>query len=132
MRANSESRRKQLRKRKEAKGMRPFGLVQKPSMRLPEFVTEFTLRAGQVLRARTAALALAHGERLETVLANDLEGRKGEFDWKILNEGMTKLAASRKGIIEGSAAEVLDERFSSWRRIWFMRLTGTDGDLLGA
>lgn len=132
MRANSESRRKQLRKRKEAKGMRPFALVQKPSMRLPEFVTEFTLRAGQVLRARTAALALAHGERLETVLANDLEGRKGEFDWKILNEGMTKLAASRKGIIEGSAAEVLDERFSSWRRIWFMRLTGTDGDLLGA
>jgi len=112
--------------------MRPVALVLKPSMRLPEFVAEFTLRAGQVLRARTAALALAHGERLETVLANDLEGRKGEFDWKILNEGMTKLATSRKGIVEGSAPELLDAHFSSWRKIWFMRLTGTDDDLLGA
>lgn len=111
--------------------MRPLALALKPSMRLPEFVAEFTFRAGQVLRARTVALALAHGERLETVLANDLEGGKGEFDWKILNEGLTRLAGDRKSTVEGAAAKLLDARFSAWRRVWFMRLTGADDDLLG-
>ena len=82
MRAKSKLVGKPLRKGKEGKEMRPFALALKPSMRLPEFVAEFTFRAGQVLRARTVALALAHGERLETVLANDLEGGRREFDWK--------------------------------------------------
>ena len=131
MRAKSKLVGKPLRKGKEGKGMRPFALALKPSMRLPEFVAEFTFRAGQVLRARTVALALAHGERLETVLANDLEGRRGEFDWKILNEGLTRLAEGRKTTVEGVAAKLLDARFSAWRRVWFMRLTGTDEDLLG-
>lgn len=100
-------------------------------MRLPEFVAEFTFRAGQVLRARMVALGLAHGERLETVLTNDLQGEKGEQDWNILNEGLTKLASNAKAVVIGSARELLDDRFSRWRKIWFMKLTGTSGDLLG-
>ena len=132
MRAQSKTRKGQPHKHRLAQEVKRVALALQPSMHLPEFVAEFTFRAGQVLRARTVVLALAHGERLETVLANDIYGNKNEVDWKILNEGLTKLASNPKAIFSGSAGELLDNRFSHWRRIWLMKLTGTAGDLLGA
>lgn len=114
-------------------GSRNFAQGSKPSLRLPEFVAQFTFRAGQVLGARSVVLALAHNKRLETVLANGVHGQKSDLDWQTLNEALTTLASSdSEPVFEGKAVLVLGKRFIGWNRIWVARLSGTDGDLLGA
>jgi two-component system NtrC family sensor kinase len=134
MRARSKSRAAFPRQNRAFdEGSKNFARGLKPSLRLPEFVAQFTFRAGQVLGARSVVLALAHDRRLETVLANDVHGQKSDFDWQTLNEALTTLASSEpEPVFEGNAAALLGKRFLSWRRIWFVRLSGTDGDLLGA
>jgi two-component system, NtrC family, sensor kinase len=119
-----------------ARSLMNLALELKPSLRLREFVGRFTCRAGEILEARTAILALMHGTQIETVLANDLRGAMRELDRPSLNAALTELAQKhREPILLGTAAELLGAdaaRNFGWSDICFVRLTGTEGDLLGA
>jgi two-component system, NtrC family, sensor kinase len=113
-----------------------LALELKSSLRLPEFVERFTCHAGEILEAKSAILALTRGAQLEAVLVNDLRGATREPDRPKLNAALTKLAQERaKAVLLGAAAELVGEeaaRNFDWHDLCFVRLTGTDGDLLGA
>src|SRR6185437_13071889 len=74
----------------------------KPSLRLPEFVGRFTLRAAEMLGARAAILALTRGARLETVYSHNAQGQS---EWPEVDAALTTLAAeSPEPLLLGSAA----------------------------
>ncbi|HEV2314270.1 MAG TPA: ATP-binding protein [Candidatus Acidoferrales bacterium] len=104
----------------------------KPSLRLPEFVGRFTLRAAEMLGARAAILALTRSARLETVYSHNAQGQS---EWPEVDAALTALAAERpEPLLLGSAAVLLGtERATAfrWRSLCFARLTGSQGDLLG-
>ena len=104
----------------------------KPSLRLPEFVGRFTLRAAEILGARAAILALTRSARLETVYSHNAQGQS---EWPEVDAALTALAAEHPEILLlGSAAVLLGtERATAfgWRSLCFARLTGSQGDLLG-
>jgi PAS domain S-box-containing protein len=108
----------------------------KPSLRLPEFVDRFTLRAAEMLGARAAILALTRSARLETVYFHDSDGRSGQSERPYFDAALTKLAADHpEPLLLGSVAALMGSRLASslgWRDLCFARLTGRDGDLLGA
>ncbi|MGH9708931.1 MAG: ATP-binding protein [Candidatus Acidiferrales bacterium] len=105
----------------------------KPSLRLPEFVGRFTLRAAEMLGARAAILALTRSARLETVYSHNAQG---PADWPDLDAVLTTFAAEHaQPLLLGSAAALLGTEMASafgWRDLCFARLTGSEGDLLGA
>lgn len=105
----------------------------KPSLRLPEFVGRFTLRAAEMLGARAAILALTRSARLETVYSHSAQGQS---DWPEVDAALTALAAEHpEPLLLGPAAVLLGtERAAAfgWRTLCFARLTGSQGDLLGA
>lgn len=105
----------------------------KPSLRLPEFVGRFTLRAAEMLGARAAILALTRSARLETVYSHNVQGKS---DRPALDAALTKLAADDpRPLLLGSANALLGAQLASslgWRDLCFARLTGREGDLLGA
>lgn len=119
-----------------ARSLMNLALELKPSLRLPEFVGQFTCRAGEILGARAAILALTRGAQLETVLASDLHGPSQAVDHPRLNAALTKLSQEHsEAILLGSATALLGAeaaRSFGWHDICFVRLTGAEGDLLGA
>jgi two-component system, NtrC family, sensor kinase len=119
-----------------ARSLMNLALELKPSLRLPEFVGRFTCHAGEILEAKAATLALTHGAQLETVLVNDLRGGGREPERAKLNAALTKLAQEHtEAILLGAAAELVGDetaRNFDWHDLCFVRLTGTEGDLLGA
>lgn len=121
---------------RRARSLMNLALELKPSLRLPDFVGQFTGRAGEILEARAAILALTRGAQLETVLANDLRGSARELDWPSLNAALTRLAQEHsEPIVLGSASKLLGAHLArsfGWQDLCFVRLTGTEGDLLGA
>lgn len=119
-----------------ARSLMNLALELKPSLRLPEFVGQFTGHAGEILEARAAILALTRGAQLETVLANDLRGPARELDWPSLNAALTKVAQEHpEPILLGSATALVGAplaRSFGWHDLCFVRLNGAEGDLLGA
>ena len=119
-----------------ARSLMNLALELKPSLRLPEFVGRFTCHAREILEARTAILALTRGEQLETVLVNDLHATEREPDRSKLNAAMTKLARERlEMMVTGRASELVGAQAATlfdWHDLCFVRLTGAEGDLLGA
>lgn len=119
-----------------ARSLMNLALELKPSLRLREFVGRFTCLAGEILEARTAILALTRGTQLETVLANDLRGPGRELDRPTLNTALMQLAQRHEEpILLGQASKLVGAdaaRDFGWSDICFVRLTGTEGDLLGA
>lgn len=105
----------------------------KPSLRLAEFVGAFTLRAAEMLGARAAILALTRGARLETLYSHNAQGQS---QWPNLDAALTTFAAEHpQPLVLGPAAELLGTELASglgWRDLCFVRLTGSQGDLLGA
>lgn len=118
-----------------AQSLMNLALELKPSLRLPEFVGRFTCRAGEILEARMAILALTRGAQLETVLASNLRGPSQQIDRARLNAALTKLAQEHSGpILLGSANSLLSAEVAKsfgWNDVCFVRLNGTEGDLLG-
>lgn len=118
-----------------ARSLVNLALELKPSLRLREFVGRFTCRAGEILGARTAILALTRGTQLETVLANDLRGPARELDRPSLNASLAGLMRRHdEPIVLGEAAKLLGAEAAGdfgWSDICCVRLTGTEGDLLG-
>lgn len=104
----------------------------KPSLRLPEFVGRFTLRAAEMLGARAAILALTRGSRLETLYSHNAQGQP---EWPNLDAALTTFAAEHpQPLVVVPAAELLGTElaFLGWRDLCFVRLTGSQGDFLGA
>lgn len=104
----------------------------KPSLRLPEFVGRFTLRAAEMLGARAAILALTRSARLETVYSHNAQGQS---EWPEVDAALTALAAEHpEPLLLGPAAALLGKERATafgWRSLCFARLTGSQGDLLG-
>jgi PAS domain S-box-containing protein len=118
-----------------AQSLMDLAVVLKPSLRLTEFAGQFTLRAGEMLGARAAILALARGERLETVIAHgSSQQEKQELSFE-LESALTRLAAERfDAILNGPAPDLLGPalaRTLGWRNLCIARLSGREGDLLG-
>ena len=105
----------------------------KPSLRLPEFVGRFTLRAAEMLGARAAILALTRGTRLETIYSHNAQIRS---KWPALDVALTTFVVEHPQLlIQGTAAALLGPEPASklgWHDLCFARLTGSEGDLLGA
>ncbi|MHB8524584.1 MAG: GAF domain-containing sensor histidine kinase [Candidatus Acidiferrales bacterium] len=118
---------------RRAQGLMNLAVELKPALRLPEFVGQFTLRAAEMLGARAAILALTRSARLETVYSHNVSGKT---ERPALDAALTKLAAEDpRPLLLGSAATLLGPQLASslgWRHLCFARLTGREGDLLGA
>jgi two-component system, NtrC family, sensor kinase len=118
-----------------AQSLMDLAVELKPSLRLTEFAGRFTVRAEEMLGARAAILALARGERLETIIAHD--SRQGEHHAPSLDldHVLTQLATEhRDAILSGGAPDLLGPalaRTLGWRNVCMARLSGREGDLLG-
>jgi len=118
---------------RRAQSLMNLAVELKPSLRLPEFVGRFTLRAAEMLGARAAILSLTRSARLETVYSHNVSGKA---ERPALDAALTKLAAENpRPLLLGPAAALLGPQLASslgWRHLCFARLTGREGDLLGA
>src|SRR5487761_652388 len=118
---------------RRAQGLMNLAVELKPALRLPEFVGQFTLRAAEMLGARAAILALTRSARLETVYSHNVSGKA---ERAALDAALTKLAAEDpRPLLLGSAAALLGPCLAAsldWHHLCFARLTGREGDLLGA
>jgi two-component system, NtrC family, sensor kinase len=108
----------------------------KASLRLPEFVARVTRQASEILDARAAILALTRGAELEIVLENTWHGPERKTDQAVLNTALMQF--NQKGfepILSGRAQQFIGVELArklGWQRLCLVRLTGTEGDLLGA
>lgn len=108
----------------------------KASLRLPEFVARVTRQASEILDARTAILALTRGAELEIVLENTSRGPERKTDRIVLNTALIQLnQRSLEPILSGRAQQLIGAELArklGWKTLCFVRLTGTEGELLGA
>lgn len=113
-----------------------LALKLKASLRLPEFIGRFTRQAGEISGARISILALTRGDELETVLENQLRDARRETERTELNRALTRLSREHPvPILVGNAGKLLGPKMArmfGWKRLCFVGLTGTEGDLLGA
>lgn len=107
----------------------------KPSLLLPEFVSDFTVRAATMLGARMAFLALSRGTRLETVFPQDINVPTIPDVRKILDTALTKAAAKLRGDVRTTSAKgLLGTRIAralNWKHLWLIRLESRENHLLG-
>lgn len=122
--------------RERERAVANLALKLKTSLRLPEFIGRFTCQAGEISGARVSILALTRGEELETVLESHLRGVRRDPNRAELNKALTSLSQRHCApVLVGSAGELLGPEIAvmfGWKSLCFVRLTGTDGDLLGA
>ena len=107
----------------------------KPSLLLPEFVRDFTVRAAAMLGARLAFLALSRGARLETVFAQEFDYPSDPAARSEIDVALTILASERTDeIVAGSVMKLIGMPLASslnWRHLCLVRLVGREGGLLG-
>jgi len=119
--------------RKRAENLMEMALELGSALRLPEFVSNFTSRVAGMMQAECAILALAQGNKLESVgffglkperhLQRKLNAALSEYaekypDSKINSDGTDALGKS------------LTDGFR-WQSLTLVRLEGAEGDLLG-
>ncbi|MBV9086886.1 MAG: PAS domain S-box protein [Acidobacteriaceae bacterium] len=120
--------------RKRAENLMSLALELSSSLRLPDFVRSFIVRAADMLGARAAALALAQGSTLETVAVHGTSLEKGMM--RRLGTALSDLATARPGesVIEGAPAELLGASVATsigWHDLIVARLVGADNEALG-
>ena len=107
----------------------------KPSLLLPEFVRDFTVRAAAMLGARMAFLALSRGARLETVFAQGFDCPADPTVRSEIDAALTRLASERADeIVAGTVTELFGMPLASsvnWRYLCLVRLASREGGLLG-
>ena len=119
--------------RKRAENLMDMALELGSALRLPEFVKNFTARVAGMMQARSAILALAQGNRLESV---------GFFGIKLdrtlqrkLNASLSQYAEKHPDLkITGSGVPALGKEVTDsfgWENLALVRLEGTEGDLIG-
>ena len=123
--------------RRRAESLMSLALELNSSLRLPEFVRGFTVRACDMLGARAGALALAQRSALETVILHDATATRAS-DRQLtrrLNLALSDLTASRHdAVICGPSDELLGSTLAAalgWKDITLARLTVGDEELLG-
>ncbi len=121
--------------RRRAEDLMALALELSASLRLPDFARSFAQRAAEMLGAQAAALALAQGSVLETIVLHEPGASTDQSQLRRLNAAFTDLAAGQHGaLFQGEAAELLGAGIASafgWKQIAVVRLTGADNDLLG-
>ncbi len=119
--------------RKRSENLMEMALELGSALRLPEFVKNFTARVAGMMQARSAVLALAQGNRLESV---------GFFGIKLdrnlqrkLSAALSQYAEKHPGLkITGSGVPALGKDVTDslgWENLTLVRLEGTEGDLIG-
>jgi PAS domain S-box-containing protein len=106
------------------------------SLRLPEFASNFSERAAEMLGAKAAVLAVSHGATLDIVVFHSpaAESRDRELQRR-LNLALTAVAIqTTESVHVTSAPEALGVELAAaldWRTLTLARLTGGNGDLVG-
>src|SRR5437899_1671775 len=104
------------------------------SLSLPELVHALAVRAGSMFGARATAVALAHGDSVETVMLHEQRSNTGRHIQSRLTQFLTKFARTMHDpICTVSGEDVFGEVHTvvQWNSATIARLTGTDGELLG-
>ena len=101
------------------------------SLHLPQFANKFTERAADMLNARTAMLALAQGDRLETVVFHEpVPGPQPQDLLRRLNKALSKLAKEHSETVQtGPAAELLGTELAAelgWQTLTLAWLRNTE------
>jgi two-component system NtrC family sensor kinase len=119
--------------RKRAENLMEMALELGSALRLPEFVTNFTSRVAGMMHAECAILALAQGNKLESV---GFYGVKPERNLqRKLNAAFSEYAEKfPESKINSSGVAALGKDLADafhWQTLTLVRLEGTEGDLLG-
>ncbi|MGI9104193.1 MAG: PAS domain S-box protein [Terriglobales bacterium] len=105
------------------------------SVRLPQFLESFTVRAAAMLGARAAALALAQRNHLDTAVLYDPATQHDFAAHHRLDNALADFALQHpEVIVAGSAADLLGQPLATslgWTDITVTRLTAGDGEFLG-
>ncbi|MCU1284359.1 MAG: signal transduction histidine kinase, nitrogen specific, NtrB [Acidobacteriales bacterium] len=104
------------------------------SLSLPDLVHTVATRAASMFGAQGVAVALAHGEVVETVALQDSRLPAARNLQSKLTSILTSFAEhSHEPVQSSTGAELLGELHSDlkWEKVTVARLTGTDGELLG-
>ncbi|MBI2678690.1 MAG: PAS domain S-box protein [Candidatus Koribacter versatilis] len=121
--------------RNRAENLVKLGLELSSSLNLPEFVKKFTLRAAEMLDAHAAALVLAQGPSLETVLLHDEREVTDRALPRRLSQALVELGhAQRAPVSAGSAAELLGAGLAAslgWNDACIVRLAAASEEFLG-
>ncbi len=121
--------------RHRADDLMSLALELNSSLRLPQFVRNFTERAAGMLGASAAVLALAQGAALETVVFHDQSGTaRDRVVVRELNLALTNLLAQPLTTLQRPAAEALGSSLAQrlgWTEVTLAALQGGDGELLG-
>ncbi|MBZ5521820.1 MAG: PAS domain S-box protein [Acidobacteriia bacterium] len=119
--------------RKRAEALMEMALELGSALRLPEFVNSFTARVANMMQAGCAILALAQGNKLESV---GFHGVKPERNLqRRLNAAFSEYAEKFPDLkITGNGLQVMGkdvvEAFG-WKNLTIVRLEGAEADLLG-
>jgi PAS domain S-box-containing protein len=119
--------------RKRTEDLMGMALDLGSALRLPDFVKNFTERVAGMIGATSAILALAQGNKVESV---GFFGARPERDLqRRLNAGFSEYAERHPDLkITGSGVQALGAELVAqcgWQNLTLVRLEGTEGDLLG-
>ncbi len=119
--------------RKRTEDLMEMALDLGSALRLPDFVKNFTVRVAGMIGAECAVLALAQGNKVESV---GFFGLKPEREMqRKLNAAFSEYAEQHPELkITGNGAQTLGGDLASvfgWHNLTLVRLEGTEGDLLG-
>jgi PAS domain S-box-containing protein len=119
--------------RKRTEDLMEMALDLGSALRLPDFVKNFTQRVAGMIGANTAILALAQGNKVESV---GFFGPRPERELqRKLNAAFSEYAERHSDLkISGNGAQLLAGDLASacgWQNLTLVRLEGTEGDLLG-
>ncbi|MFB3813883.1 MAG: PAS domain S-box protein [Terriglobales bacterium] len=122
--------------RQRAEALTSVALELNSSLRLPSFVQNFTERAAAMLGASSAALALARGPLLDTVVfIHNGETKQDKALLRRFNMALTGVSSEQQEpmcCMEAGRAFGMDLAASlGWRSVTLARLTGSDRELLG-
>ncbi len=119
--------------RKRTEDLMEMALDLGSALRLPDFVKNFTERVAGMIGAECAILALAQGNKVESV---GFFGLKPERDMqRKLNAAFSEYAEQHPELkITGNGVQALGGDVApvfGWHNLTLVRLEGTEGDLLG-
>ncbi len=121
--------------RRRSENLMSAALELNSTVRLPQFMEAFTIRAAGMLKARAAALALVQGKHLDTTVLFDPGTRHDSASHHRLDLALGDFASQHlEPITSGTAADLLGEAVAAslgWKDIAVARLTAGDGELIG-
>jgi PAS domain S-box-containing protein len=119
--------------RKRTEDLMEMALDLGSALRLPDFVKNFTERVAGMIGAKSAILALAQGNKVESV---GFFGSRPERELqRKLNAAFSEFAERHPDLkITGSGVQMLGPELAAacgWQNLTLVRLEGTEADLLG-